>query len=195
MTLCWKSILLEYFPILTILTVFSAYKYCTYHYKHWKNLGVPHTKPWPLFGHFADPILGRQSGILILDTLYQHFNCHRYFGVYQLRHPMLILRDPDLVHAVLVKDFGSFHDRLMDRTSFKHDQLFNNLVNLKGEKWKAVRGKLSPTFTIAKLKSMFDELHVCTNQLMKKLAQEVTGDQGKTFLILYRISSFSFYTN
>lgn len=178
MIFCWQNFLVEVFPILTVIVGLLAYKYCTYHYKHWKTLGVPHTKPLPLLGHFADPILRRHSSTTTIDTLYRHFKDHRYFGIYQLRHPLLILRDPELVHTVLTKDFGSFHDRLMDRKSFEHDQLFNNLVNLKGDKWKAVRAKLSPTFTVAKLKAMFNDLQVCTGQLVDKLSQLTSEDQG-----------------
>lgn len=167
---CWRTLFTEIFPVLAVVAVTLSYKYCTYHYRHWKTLGVPHTEPSPLLGHFAGPTLGRESGTATVDRLYRRFDGHRYFGVYQLRHPLLVLRDPELVHAVLTKEFGSFHDRLMDRTSFEHDQLFNSLVNLKGDRWKAVRAKLSPTFTVAKLKAMFGDLRACTDQLANKLS-------------------------
>lgn len=180
----WQTFLAEVLPALTVIVGLLAYKYCTYHYKHWKTLGVPHTKPLPLLGHFADPILGRHSSTTVVHSFYRHFEGHRYFGIYQLRHPLFVVRDPELVHAVLTKDFGSFHDRLMDRKSFEHDRLFNNLVNLKGDKWKAVRAKLSPTFTVAKLKAMFNDLRVCADQLADKLSQLTSDDQGIYLLIV-----------
>ncbi|KAF0768480.1 cytochrome P450 6a2-like [Aphis craccivora] len=174
---CWLEIL----PVAAaaaIVSVLLAYAYCTRHYGHWAALGVPHTKPTPLLGHFAGPTLGRESGTVTVDTLYRRFVGHRYFGVYQLRHPMLVLRDPVLVHSVLATEFASFHDRVMNRTSFEHDGLFNSLVNLRGDRWKAVRAKLSPTFTVAKLKAMFASLHVCTGQLVDKLLLLTSDGQG-----------------
>ncbi|CAI6360815.1 unnamed protein product [Macrosiphum euphorbiae] len=171
---CW----LEIVPIAAIASALLTYVYCTRYYGHWTALGVPHTKPAPLLGHFAGPTMGRESGTITVDKLYRRFTGHRYFGVYQLRHPMLVLRDPVLVHAVLATEFSSFHDRMMSRTSFEHDGLFNSLVNLRGDKWKAVRAKLSPTFTVAKLKAMFASLHVCTGQLADKLLLLTSGGQG-----------------
>lgn len=178
MICCWQTFLSEVLPAFTVVVGLLIYKYCTYHYKHWKTIGVPHTKPLPLLGHFADPILGRHSMTTTTDSLYRNFKGHRYFGIYQLRHPVLVLRDPELVHTVLTKDFGSFHDRLMNRKSFEHDQLFNSLVNLRGDKWKTVRAKLSPTFTTAKLKAMFSDLQMCSDQLVDKLLQLTSESQG-----------------
>lgn len=174
---CW----LEFVPIAAIASALLAYVYSTRYYGHWTALGVPHTKPTPLLGHFAEPTMGRESGTTIIDALYKRFAGHRFFGLYQLRHPMLVVRDPVLVHTVLTTEFGSFHDRLMSRASFKFDELFNNLVNLRGDKWKAVRAKLSPTFTVAKLKAMFASLYVCTGQLTEKLLLLTSGGQGITF--------------
>lgn len=174
---CW----LEIVPIAAIASALLAYVYSTRYYGYWTALGVPHTKPTPLLGHFAEPTMGCESGTTIIDALYKRFAGHRFFGLYQLRHPMLVVRDPVLVHTVLTTEFGSFHDRLMSRESFKYDELFNNIVNLRGDKWKAVRAKLSPTFTVAKLKAMFASLHVCTGQLTDKLLLLTSGGQGITF--------------
>lgn len=181
---CWRTIARDFLPaLILILTILYLYKHFIYHYKYWKTLGVPHTDPVPLLGHFADPTLGRKSSVKTIDSLYKHFQGHRYFGMYQLRHPMLVLRDPELVNVVLTRDFGSFHDRVLSRKSFEYDPLFEHLVNLRGEKWKSVRAKLSSTFTVVKLKAMFGDLRVCTYQLIDKLLELTSDGQGKCILL------------
>lgn len=155
-----------------------SYAYCTRHYGHWERLGVPCTDPTPLLGHFAEPTLGRRPATAVIDSLYRRFRSRRYFGVYQLRRPVLVVRDPELVHAVLTKEFGSFHDRLAGAQSFQHDPLFHHLANLRGDRWRAVRSKLNPTFTVSKLRSMFGDLRSCTEQLADKLSELTSGGQG-----------------
>uniref|UniRef100_A0A2S2R270 Cytochrome p450 n=1 Tax=Sipha flava TaxID=143950 RepID=A0A2S2R270_9HEMI len=173
----WPTVLAATIPLL-VAAAYLAYRYSTYYYGYWAERGVPHAEPTTLLGHFARPILGRENSAFTVDSHYRRFGGHRYFGMYQLRHPILVLRDPELAHAVLTKDFASFHDRLTSRTSFKHDQLFSNVVNLTGDRWKAVRAKLTPTFTTARLKTMFADLYVCTDRLMNKLSLLTSDDQG-----------------
>lgn len=163
-----------------LLLIYLAYKYSTYHYGHWKKFAVPHTKPTPLFGHFRETIMGRQHTVELIRSLYYQFENHRYFGIFEVRNPTLVLRDPELVHTVMVKDFGSFCDRRPDKTSFEYDELFDNLVHLRGDKWRAVRSKLTPTFTATKLKSMLGEINICLNRLMDSLDEQTSNNNGKS---------------
>lgn len=161
-----------------LLVVFLGYKYLTYHYDRWKKLGVPYLEPTPLFGNFGDSIMGRAPLIHLIQSLYQRYRGNRFFGMYAGRHPALVLCDPELVHAVMVKDFVHFYDRIPNKTSFKHDHLFDHLVNLRGAQWKAIRAKLSPTFSAAKLKSMLGDINVCTARLMENLDQQISNNNG-----------------
>lgn len=43
--------------------------------------------------------------------MYQWFKDERFFGAFRVRSPVLILRDPDLVKSVCVKDFAHFSNR------------------------------------------------------------------------------------
>lgn len=173
----WSMSFLQ-FSTLILLVVLLGYKYLTYHYDKWKKLGVPHLEPKLLFGNFGDTILGHAPLINLIQTLYNRYRCNRYFGVYSGRHPTLVLCDPELVHTVMVRDFAHFYDRIPNKTSFKHDHLFDHLVNLRGAEWKAIRAKLTPTFSAAKLKSMLGDINVCTSRLMENLDQQVSINNG-----------------
>lgn len=176
---------IPFFQLSTVVlfVIFLCYKFSTYHYDKWKKLGVPHTKPTPLFGHFREILTGKNSLTQLVHTFYHHFGDKQYFGMYEARHPILVIRDPELIHTILVKDFGSFHDRNSHKISFKYDKLFDHLVNLRGEQWKSVRTKLSPTFSTAKLKLMLSDINECSTRLIENLKQQIKTNDGMILLL------------
>uniref|UniRef100_A0A2H8TW02 Cytochrome P450 6a2 n=1 Tax=Melanaphis sacchari TaxID=742174 RepID=A0A2H8TW02_9HEMI len=161
-----------------LLVASLGYVYLTYHYGKWAALGVSHAAPTPPFGSLSDVAMGRVPLVDVVHSLYQQFDGQRYFGIYEGRKPLLVIRDPQLVYTVMVKDFRSFVDRNANKVSFVHDKLFDHLVNLRGEQWKAIRAKLSPTFSAAKLKSMLSDINVCTARLIDNLNEQITSNSG-----------------
>ncbi|VVC25724.1 Hypothetical protein CINCED_3A014569 [Cinara cedri] len=159
--------------------VLLGYAYSTYHHGKWRRLGVPHAGgPTPLLGHLTDVVMGRVPLVHLVHALYGQFDGCRYFGIYEARKPVLVVRDPGLVHSVMVGSFAHFYDRNASKVSFKHDKLFDHIANLRGEHWKAVRAKLSPTFSSAKLKSMMGDMNECTERLIDNLNGQITTNNG-----------------
>lgn len=76
----------------------------------------------------------------------------------------MVLRDPELIKEVLVKEFNTFFNRNA-QTSHHKDPLSQNLFLLKGELWKYLRLKMSPIFTSFRLKQMFPLINTCGKQL------------------------------
>uniref|UniRef100_T1PEG5 Cytochrome P450 n=1 Tax=Musca domestica TaxID=7370 RepID=T1PEG5_MUSDO len=70
-----------------------------------------------------------------------------------VRRASLII-DLDLIKNILIKDFANFHDRGVFN-NVEDDPLTGHLVALEGEQWRAMRTKLSPVFTSARMKYMF----------------------------------------
>ncbi|XP_017770221.1 PREDICTED: cytochrome P450 9e2-like isoform X3 [Nicrophorus vespilloides] len=80
--------------------------------------------------------------------------------------PTLMIRDPELITRIAIKDFDHFTDH---RTFFSDqaDPLWNkNLFSLRGEKWKEMRAILSPVFTGSKMRLMFDLMKACSDQFV-----------------------------
>ncbi|KAK7871464.1 hypothetical protein R5R35_010843 [Gryllus longicercus] len=123
-------------------------------YDYWKKKGVPYEPPTPFFGNIKDVILMRRNFNLVHQDLYNKFEGHRFAGIYQARQPTLFLRDPELIKAVLVRDFNHFHDRGLLIHAEKNP-LQQHLFNLPGYRWRVLRNKLSPTFTSGRMKNMF----------------------------------------
>lgn len=71
--------------------------------------------------------------------------------MYLFSRPTLVIRGPDMINSILVKDFIHFHDR---GTYFDEDgdHLLAHLLNLTGLRWRNLRTKLTPTFITGKNK-------------------------------------------
>jgi cytochrome P450 len=72
----------------------------------------------------------------------------------------LVVRDIEIAKHILVKDFDHFVDRRPIELNHKTNKYFlGMLVMMSGEKWKIMRGIVSPVFTSGKLKSMMPIIH------------------------------------
>ncbi|KAH0557899.1 hypothetical protein KQX54_012629 [Cotesia glomerata] len=94
-----------------------------------------------------------------------------FFGVFRVRAPILIIRDPKLIKSVLVKDFNYFVNRGIP-TNFQ-DPLSCHLFNLEGDKWRNLRTKLTSAFSEGKIKKMVILLQECSG-IFEKLINEAS---------------------
>ncbi|XP_018359392.1 PREDICTED: probable cytochrome P450 6a14 isoform X2 [Trachymyrmex cornetzi] len=170
------AILLD--PFLLIgLVLGSLYFYLTATFDFWKCRGVPFKKPTVLVGNFGPLLLFRTSQPEGVKEMYQWFKDERFFGAFRVRSPVLILRDPDLVRSVCVKDFACFVNRGIPINN-DQDPLSGHLFNLEGRKWKGLRSKLTPAFSSGKLKRMFYLLVECCEELQRLINEASNfGDQ------------------
>jgi cytochrome P450 family 9 len=80
-----------------------------------------------------------------------------------------MVRDPDLLKQITIKDFDHFTDHRMVFDS-EADQLFSNSLGaLTGGKWKDMRAAISPVFTGSKMRQMFDCVSDCGANMIKTL--------------------------
>ncbi|XP_067005237.2 probable cytochrome P450 6a13 [Anabrus simplex] len=167
MVLFFESILLDVLAAIGVLLP-TLYVYFTWNFDYWEKKGAHFVKPTPFFGNIKDRILVRLSTGQWSKKLYDENEGHRYVGIFQMREPALLLRDPDLIKDVLVKDFQSFHDRGLP-VDEKNQPLSAHLFNLPGPRWRALRAKLTPTFTSGKMKMMYQLMAECSEELRQHL--------------------------
>ncbi|XP_068081311.1 cytochrome P450 6k1 [Anabrus simplex] len=149
-----------------------VYLYSTRTYGHWKKRKIPFVKPVPLFGNMLDVILVRRSLAEITEKIYRKGAGQPVIGFFQFQKPVLLLRDPEVIKAVMVKEFSSFHDN-----SFIVDETLDPLAARnpffqKGEKWKAVRSLLTPAFTIGKIKPQLTLMEPVCKDLIDFIEKE-----------------------
>ncbi|KAG4075020.1 hypothetical protein HA402_004566 [Bradysia odoriphaga] len=78
------------------------------------------------------------------------------YGISSFNAPQYLIREPELIKRIGVKDFDYFEDH-NSFASDKHDRLWgNNLFFTKGAKWRNNRAMVSPAFTGSKMRQMFE---------------------------------------
>lgn len=112
--------------------------------------------------------------------------------MFDFRVPRYVIRDPDAIKQIAVKDFDFF----VDHQTFaddKTDNLFgNNLLHMKGEKWRQMRATLSPAFTGSKMRQMFELVTDCGEDLVNHFQTKV--EYGEKISIEMK-EFFTRYTN
>ncbi|KOC62019.1 Cytochrome P450 6B1 [Habropoda laboriosa] len=157
--------------IFEIVGYFAAILVLLYYYaasklEFWEKRGVKGPKPILFFGNFKDVLLGRCSTTQVFEKAYYEFKSEQMIGVFGGHEPFLILKDPDLIKDVLIKDFSKFVNRNLQPVR-EVDPLSEHLFRLDAEKWKPLRSRLSPVFTSGKLKEMFHLLLECSDHFEK----------------------------
>ncbi|XP_023727329.1 probable cytochrome P450 6a14 [Cryptotermes secundus] len=187
MGLLFESLFLDV-GILVACVLSVVYAYSKWSFSYWKKRNVPYVEPCFPFGNFGEVALVRKHFGYFMRDIYTRLEGHRYGGVYMLNSPLLLLRDPDLIKDVLVKDFSTFHDRGVYMNE-EVEPLTGNLFSLPGKRWRNLRVKLSPTFTSGKMKMMFQRLVECGDEL--KLCLENIAGRGEVIEVKDILGRFS----
>ncbi|KAF2899545.1 hypothetical protein ILUMI_06619 [Ignelater luminosus] len=179
----WLIVLISF---LACITYFLGIK----PYKHWAQKGVPYKRPVPFFGNTLSTTLQLKAFADLLQGFYFAHTDQRYVGFYQFTTPVLLIRDPDLIKQITVKDFDVFPEH---RTfaSDEVDPLWSrNLFAIQGlTRWQHMRSTLSPSFTSSKMKMMFNLMKDCSKQFIRHYQRE--GD----IVTLEMKDAFTRFTN
>lgn len=174
--------------VLLAIALPAIYVYFRAAFSYWQKRGVPTLKPTPPFGDLSDAIFRGKSAQQAINAFYKKFDGHKFGGIYNFAIPSLLLRDPEIIKDVLVKDFDKFHSRGILINEEK-DPLQGHLVSLSGSKWRNLRVKLTPTFTSGKMKMMFGTLVDCGKEL--QLCLEPLAHKGETIEIKDILARYS----
>lgn len=155
----------------TLICAFLKYKY-----SYWERKGF---KTYPglnwIVGNFGPVFTQKVHVTQYFADLYSS-TTEPYVGLYGILRPMLLVRDPELIRNILVKDFSYFTDRGV-YCDEKNDPISAHLFALPGERWKNLRTKLTPTFTTGKLKAMFSTLASCDEPVQNYLQNKLKNDE------------------
>ncbi|XP_029663901.1 cytochrome P450 9e2-like [Formica exsecta] len=159
--------------LLTTLIIIGVLKFIAlvhHAYFYWRGKGVPYLPDslWSLIMGWK-LLLRRLSFVDHSLFLYNYIPDAKYLGMMEFGTPAVLLRDPELIKDVLVKDFEIFHDHrsFVDESL---DPLFSkNIFSLRGDRWREMRNTLSPSFTASKMKIMFDLISKCSHEFVNYL--------------------------
>lgn len=145
-------------------------------HKYWLKKKVPFIKPKHLFFGNTTELL--RKGVPLVkyhETIYNELAPHKYGGYFHFIKPVFVIRDPDLIKTILIKDFPYFTDRGSMFTDEK-EPLTLNLFNLGGARWKNLRIKVSPAFSSGKIKIMFHLMKECAAELVNVTEEMLKND-------------------
>ncbi|XP_012222890.1 cytochrome P450 9e2-like [Linepithema humile] len=167
--------------LLTILTAgVCFYYFILSKLSHFERLKIPHIRPIPLLGNMVSYVFGHASLMDNLRNIYNLFPDAKYFGFYEFMRPIYVIRDPDLINTITIKNFDNFCDHL-NLTNEKIEPIASkNLFGLRGDHWREMRKLLSPSFTSSKMKMMFGLMCQCAENFANFLITE-SGSTGKTY--------------
>lgn len=158
------------------LVGYFLYRYLTSNFDYWKKRGVDGPKPLPFFGNVKDVVFGRLSLGHYIKQVYGTYDTEPVVGIFLGSKPVLVVRDPEMIKAILIKDFSNFPERGLPLNE-KRDPLSGNLFGLEAERWRPLRAKLSPVFTTGKLKDMCALIAECAVHLQEYLGTLVSKDE------------------
>ncbi|CAD6240451.1 GSCOCT00008795001.2-RA-CDS, partial [Cotesia congregata] len=178
--------------ILLSTLVIIAYLYMTRKFKYWKKRGVAEIPPIPFVGNFGDCLMTKRSGGQWAQDMYEWSAGLPYMGFYVFDRPFLLLRDPELIKNILVKDFNYFSDRFAKASP--HDRIGDaNLFFIKNPQWKIVRNNLTPIYSSGRIKKMFELMVDVGDDLMTLM--ESHNFQGNGGIIEVKELSARFTTD
>uniref|UniRef100_A0A8W7PTI3 Cytochrome P450 n=1 Tax=Anopheles coluzzii TaxID=1518534 RepID=A0A8W7PTI3_ANOCL len=157
-----------------VLLLSLAYLFLRSKHNYWRSRGFP-CKPSPslLYGQMQGNGTTRHAAYVTQEIYrYAQDRGERYMGYSFFFMPIVMVCDIELVKTVLVKDFAVFHDRGM-YSNPRADPLSGNLFALEGHEWRALRQKLTPTFTSGRMKQMFGTMLQVATELHRHLLEQI----------------------
>lgn len=153
-----------YLLAFVVLTLTFVYYLADRNNDYWKKKSVRYEKPLPLIGNMLPLLQGKTNINALFANLYRKFDAP-YFGAYVFNSPCLILKDPEIIKQVMIKDFNYFPNR----SGFFDENIdpvsANTIFTAKGSVWKTLRSKITPAFSSGKIKLMVPLISKCGEQL------------------------------
>ncbi|EDS34795.1 cytochrome P450 9b1 [Culex quinquefasciatus] len=177
-----------------LLTAVLLYKWITGSKDFFRNKPIPSVPFFSLRDNTYSLFLKQTDLGAFTVHLYNKFAGAKIFGIFDTIKPVFVVRDPELIKQITVKDFDHFVDRpALFGYSFRDDPyaLFSKMLPvLHGARWRNMRNILSPAFTGSKMKQMFQlALGCCDNvvQFLNSVQQE--QQHGEVEMLLKDVTS------
>lgn len=167
-------------PLVAILG--AVYYYITKGNKYFHDKPIPSMAAEPLFGSTRRLMMKKTSFHEFIVSIYNKYPLVKVFGMLDTMTPVFVVRDPELIKRIGVKDFDHFanHRPAFGNSDDTHSKaLFSKtLVALNDQRWRDMRATLSPAFTGSKMRQMFDLIVECSTNMVQYYNSEIRSNGG-----------------
>lgn len=154
-------------------------------WRHWNYFNVRNVRFYrgvPILGSLYKMLIGKEAFATVLLQLYRRFPDQRFFGLYELMHPVYVIRDPELIKQITVQDFEHFVNHQGNFDDEIDSLLARTLFFSRNQYWKEMRAILSPAFTGNRMRLMHGLAHDCSAQFLRSLkADAATNPAGRVY--------------
>ncbi|XP_077284908.1 cytochrome P450 9e2-like [Arctopsyche grandis] len=158
--------------VLIVTLLLFGFLWSVAQFNEFSKTGIKFVRPVPFFGNLFKATFGVEHLATALKRVYDSFPNERYVGIFEFFSPTIVIRDPELIKMVTIKDFDHFHD-IPFQIDEEIDPVFGRvLLSLKGNKWRQMRTTISPAFTSSKMKNMFHFITECADKFTSHYESE-----------------------
>lgn len=123
--------------------------------RFYKRYNVKYDIGVPVFGSYYRRVFNIEPWSITLRKLYQKYSNESFIGLHEIGgEPSYLIRDPQLVKQITIRDFNYFVDRYDEVNASTDPLIGHQLTNLKTEEWRRIRALLTPMFTSQKFKQI-----------------------------------------
>ncbi|NP_001351990.1 cytochrome P450 9e2-like [Amyelois transitella] len=164
--------------LIFIVTFVVAYYLYVYKRNHWffEKRGIKYVPGVPIFGNVYDTMLLKKHMIDSIDDVYKAFPDEKYVGFIDAIDPIIMIRDPEIIKNITVKDFDHFVNHKVFFQEEAEPLFGGSLIQMKGEKWRDMRTTLSPAFTASKMRLMIPFMFEACKNIIDDLKERVKTD-------------------
>lgn len=171
-----SGLLSNYFYIIGTLVLTIVYFTYLRYLSFFSKQDVKYIRGWPLVGSMLDLIRGKSSFAELFQSFYNAFPNERFIGTYEMTgSPVYIIRDPELIKQITIKDFEHFVNHRTSVGETSDSLLSRSLFIMRDKRWREMRSTLSPAFTGSKMRLMLSLVSDCAQKFSSHLLTESDG--------------------
>lgn len=130
----------------------------------------------PIFGSMWPMLFGRASFADCFLHMYRRFPNERFFGMFELfGKPTYVIRDPELIKLITIKDFDHFVNHRTDISPDCDPLMGRSMFVSRDEHWRTLRTMISPAFTGSKMRLMLSLVGECAQRFVGQLETQLAG--------------------